>query len=126
MDFGIFTEQIRRGSSQGDWFRELLELADAGEEWGLDVVWMAEMLVNPARSVLSAPLLVASWIVSRTKRLRVGTAADRLPPNHPLPVPGGGPTPHPPWRGRLDFGVRLPGGAPAAGPLPRPPAPAPG
>ena len=47
MDFGIFTEQIRRGSSQGEWFRELLELADAGEEWGLDVVWLAEMLVEP-------------------------------------------------------------------------------
>src|SRR5207249_288630 len=80
MDFGIFTEQIRRGSSQGDWFRELLELADAGEEWGLDLVWMAEMLVNPARSVLSAPLLVASWIVARTRRLRLGTAV-QLP--HP-------------------------------------------
>ena len=51
MDFGIFTEQIRRGSSQGEWFQELLDLADAGEQWGLDVVWLAEMLVNPARSV---------------------------------------------------------------------------
>src|SRR5262249_33444030 len=50
MDFGIFTEQIRRGSSQGQWFQELLDLADAGEHWGLDVVWLAEMLVNPARS----------------------------------------------------------------------------
>src|SRR5262245_53396890 len=79
MDFGIFTEQIRRGSSQGDWFRELFELADAGEEWGLDVVWLAEMMVNPARSALSAPLLVASWIVARTRRLRVGTAVQLLP-----------------------------------------------
>ena len=31
MDFGIFTEQIRRGSTQGQWFDELLDLADAGE-----------------------------------------------------------------------------------------------
>src|SRR2546428_11331137 len=84
MDFGIFTEQIRRGSSQGEAFGELFELVDAAESWGLDVVWLAEMLVNPTRSVLSAPLLVASWIVARTRRLRVGTAVQRLPVNPPL------------------------------------------
>src|SRR5882672_10116648 len=105
MDFGIFTEQIRRGSSQGDWFRELLELADAGEEWGLDVVWLAEMLVNPARSVLSAPLLVASWIVARTRRLRVGTAVQLLPLNHPLRVAGEITTLDHLSHGRFDFGV---------------------
>src|SRR5207244_11614753 len=110
MDFGIFTEQIRRGSSQGDWFRELLELADAGEEWGLDVVWMAEMLVNPARSVLSAPLLVASWIVARTKRLRVGTAVQLLPLNHPLRVAGEVTTLDHLSQGRFDFGVGRSGG----------------
>src|SRR5713101_4796360 len=87
MDFGIFTEQIRRGSSQGEAFVELFELVDAAETWGLDVVWLAEMLVNPTRSVLSAPLLVASWIVARTKRLRVGTAVQLLPLNDPLRVP---------------------------------------
>src|SRR5438477_8249491 len=110
MDFGIFTEQIRRGSSQGDWFRELLELADAGEEWGLDVVWMAEMLVNPARSVLSAPLLVASWIVARTRRLRVGTAVQLLPLNHPLRVAGEVATLDHLSQGRFDFGIGRSGG----------------
>src|SRR5881628_4205674 len=110
MDFGIFTEQIRRGSSQGDWFRELLELADAGEEWGLDVVWLAEMLVNPARSVLSAPLLVASWIVARTRRLRVGTAVQLLPLNHPLRVAGEVATLDHLSHGRFDFGVGRSGG----------------
>src|SRR5436309_6335369 len=110
MDFGIFTEQIRRGSSQGDWFRELLELADAGEEWGLDLVWMAEMLVNPARSVLSAPLLVASWIVARTRRLRVGTAVQLLPLNHPLRVAGEVATLDHLSQGRFDFGIGRSGG----------------
>ena len=110
MDFGIFTEQIRRGSTQGDWFRELLELADAGEEWGLDVVWMAEMLVNPARSALSAPLLVASWIVARTRRLRVGTAVQLLPLNHPLRVAGEVATLDHLSQGRFDFGVGRSGG----------------
>jgi alkanesulfonate monooxygenase SsuD/methylene tetrahydromethanopterin reductase-like flavin-dependent oxidoreductase (luciferase family) len=110
MDFGIFTEQIRRGSSQGEWFQELLDLADAGEQWGLDVVWLAEMLVNPARSVLSAPLLVASWIVARTRRLRVGTAVQLLPLNHPLRVAGEVATLDHLSQGRFDFGIGRSGG----------------
>ena len=110
MDFGIFTEQIRRGSTQGQWFQELLDLADAGEQWGLDVVWLAEMLVNPARSVLSAPLLVASWIVARTRRLRVGTAVQLLPLNHPLRVAGEVATLDHLSHGRFDFGIGRSGG----------------
>ena len=110
MDFGIFTEQIRRGSSQGEAFGELFELVDAAEAWGLDVVWLAEMLVNPTRSVLSAPLLVASWIVARTKRLRVGTAVQLLPLNHPLRVAGEVATLDHLSHGRFDFGVGRSGG----------------
>jgi alkanesulfonate monooxygenase SsuD/methylene tetrahydromethanopterin reductase-like flavin-dependent oxidoreductase (luciferase family) len=110
MDFGIFTEQIRRGSSQGQAFNDLFELVDAGESWGLDVVWLAEMLVNPTRSVLSAPLLVASWIVARTKRLRVGTAVQLLPLNHPLRVAGEVATLDHLSQGRFDFGIGRSGG----------------
>jgi alkanesulfonate monooxygenase SsuD/methylene tetrahydromethanopterin reductase-like flavin-dependent oxidoreductase (luciferase family) len=88
MDFGVFVEQMRDGSNQRTAFREMFELVDASEAWGLDIVWMAEMLMNPARSVLSAPLLVASSVVARTKRLRVGTAVLLLPLNHPLRVAG--------------------------------------
>jgi len=110
MDFGIFTEQIRSGSTQDQWFQDLLELADAGEAWGLDVVWLAEMLVNPARSVLSAPLLVASWIVARTNRLRVGTAVQLLPLNHPLRVAGEVATLDHLSKGRFDFGIGRSGG----------------
>jgi len=105
MDFGVFMEQIRRGSSQADSFRETLEVADAGESWGLDVVWLAEMLVNPERSVMSAPLLVASWIVARTERLRVGTAVQLLPLNHPLRVAGEVATLDQLSHGRFEFGV---------------------
>src|SRR5437879_13628227 len=74
MEFGLFAEQTRRGASQDDAFREMFALVDASEAWGLDVFWLAEMLINPTRSVLSGPLLVASWIAARTRRLRVGTA----------------------------------------------------
>ena len=68
------------------------------------------MLVNPTRSVLSAPLLVASWIVARTRRLRVGTAVQLLPLNHPLRVAGEVATLDHLSQGRFDFGVGRSGG----------------
>ena len=105
MDFGIFLEQTRQGVDQDGAFREMFEMADAAEAWGLDIVWLAEMLINPARSVLSAPLLVASWIVGRTTRVRVGTAVQLLPLNHPIRVAGEVTTLDHLSRGRFDFGI---------------------
>jgi alkanesulfonate monooxygenase SsuD/methylene tetrahydromethanopterin reductase-like flavin-dependent oxidoreductase (luciferase family) len=110
MNFGVFLEQTRRGTGQADAFRDIIKIADAAEAWGLDVVWLAEMLVNPARSVLSAPLLVASWIAARTKRLRVGTAVQLLPLNHPLRVAGEVTTLDHLSQGRFDFGIGRSGG----------------
>ena len=105
MDFGIFMEQTRKGADQEQAFRDMLDLADAAETWGLDAVWLAEMLVNPARSVLSAPLIMAGWIFSRTKRLRVGTAVQLLPLNHPLRIAGEITTLDHLSQGRFDFGI---------------------
>ena len=110
MDFGMFLEQTRRGTGQADAFQEMFELVDAAEAWGLDIVWLAEMLINPARSVLSAPLLVASWIVARTRRVRVGTAVQLLPLNHPLRVAGEVTTLDHLSQGRFDFGIGRSGG----------------
>jgi alkanesulfonate monooxygenase SsuD/methylene tetrahydromethanopterin reductase-like flavin-dependent oxidoreductase (luciferase family) len=110
MDFGIFLEQMRRGNTQEDAFREMFALADASEAWGLDIVWLAEMMVNPARSVLSAPLLMASWIASRTKRVRTGTAVQLLPLNHPLRVAGEVTVLDHLSQGRFDFGIGRSGG----------------
>jgi alkanesulfonate monooxygenase SsuD/methylene tetrahydromethanopterin reductase-like flavin-dependent oxidoreductase (luciferase family) len=110
MDFGVFLEQTRQGTGQADAFREMLQIADAAEAWGLDVVWLAEMLVNPARSVLSAPLLVASWIAARTQRVRVGTAVQLLPLNHPVRVAGEVTTLDHLSQGRFDFGIGRSGG----------------
>jgi len=69
------------------------------------VVWLAEMLFDPARSVLSGPLLVASWIVGRTPRLRTGTAVQLLPLNHPLRLAGEVSTLDHLSQGRFDFGI---------------------
>ena len=105
MDFGIFLEQTRRGTDQPEAFHEMYDLVDAAERWGLDIVWLAEMLVNPARSVLSAPLLMASWIAARTKRLRMGTAVQLIPLNHPIRVAGEVTTLDHLSQGRFDFGI---------------------
>src|SRR5947209_15190702 len=72
MHFGIFLEERRRGAGEAQAFRETLELADAAEAWGLDGVWLGEIHFNPARSVQSAPLALASFIAARTRRVRVG------------------------------------------------------
>jgi len=105
MEFGVFVEQMRRGLSQEEAFREMFELVDAAEAGGLDIVWLAEMLLNPSRSVLSAPLLVASSVVARTKRLRTGTAVQLLPLNHPLRIAGEVATLDQLSHGRFDFGI---------------------
>jgi alkanesulfonate monooxygenase SsuD/methylene tetrahydromethanopterin reductase-like flavin-dependent oxidoreductase (luciferase family) len=110
MDFGIFLEQMRRGNTQEEAFREMFSLAENAETWGLDIVWLAEMMVNPARSILSAPLLMASWIASRTKRVRTGTAVQLLPLNHPLRVAGEVTMLDNLSQGRFDFGIGRSGG----------------
>src|SRR5439155_1387505 len=84
MHFGIFLEERRRGAGEAQAFRETLELADAAEAWGLDGVWLGEIHFNPARSVQSAPLALASFIAARTRRGRAGPAGQVLPLGNPL------------------------------------------
>ena len=60
MHFGIFLEEARQGVSQAAAFRETLDVVDLAEDWGLDGVWLGEMHFNPARSVLSAPMVMAA------------------------------------------------------------------
>ena len=75
MHFGAFMEfGNRAGVSESQAFQEGFRMVDAAEEMGLDGVWLAELHFNPARSVLSSPIVVASSIATRTKRLRVGMA----------------------------------------------------
>jgi alkanesulfonate monooxygenase SsuD/methylene tetrahydromethanopterin reductase-like flavin-dependent oxidoreductase (luciferase family) len=106
MDFGIFMEfEIRRGGDQATAFRDGFELVDAAEAWGLDGVWLGEMHFTPARSVLAAPIVVASAIATRTKRLRVGMAVQVLPLNNPLRIAEEAATVDHISEGRFDFGI---------------------
>jgi alkanesulfonate monooxygenase SsuD/methylene tetrahydromethanopterin reductase-like flavin-dependent oxidoreductase (luciferase family) len=105
MHFGIFLEEARQGVSQGAAFRETLDVVDLAEDWGLDGVWLGELHFNPARSVLSAPMVMAAFIAGRTRRLRVGTAVQLLPLNNPLRIAEDVATVDQVSAGRFDFGI---------------------
>jgi len=105
MHFGIFLEERRRGASETAALRETLALVDAAEAWGLDGVWLGEIHFNGTRSVQSAPLALASFIAARSRRLRVGTAVQVLPLNHPLRIAEDVATVDQLSEGRFDFGI---------------------
>ena len=67
MHFGLFVEEMRRGATAVSAFDDAFGLADLAEAWGMDCVWLGEIHFTPARSVISASLLVASSIATRTK-----------------------------------------------------------
>ena len=105
MHFGLFVEEMRQGASQRSAFRDIFEVADRAEAWGIDCVWLGEIHFTPARSVISASLQVASAIAARTRRLHVGTAVQVLPLNHPLRIAEEVATVDHISEGRFEFGI---------------------
>ena len=105
MHVGIFVEEMRQGADQATAFRDVFELADRAEAWGIDCVWLGEIHFTPTRSVISASLQVASAIAARTRRLHVGTAVQVLPLNHPLRIAEEVATVDQISRGRFEFGI---------------------
>jgi alkanesulfonate monooxygenase SsuD/methylene tetrahydromethanopterin reductase-like flavin-dependent oxidoreductase (luciferase family) len=86
MEFGWYHEfhrQVDR-QSDADAFAQALDQVSEAERWGLDAIWLAEIHQQAARSVLSAPLTVASAIAARTSRIKIGTGVQVLPLAHPL------------------------------------------
>ena len=105
MHVGIFIEELRQGVTQAEAFRDIFELAGRCEAWGVECVWLGEIHFTPTRSVISASLQVASAIASRTRRLRVGTAVQVLPLNHPLRIAEEVATVDQISEGRFEFGI---------------------
>ena len=106
MEFGIFHEfWSTAAASQAEAFAQSFAQIDAAERWGLDVVWLAEIHMNPTRSLMSAPLTVASAIAARTQRIKIGTAVQILPLGHPLRLAEETATIDQISGGRLIFGV---------------------
>ena len=106
MEFGIFHEfPSLPGRSHAEAFAQSFELVDGAERWGLDAMWLGELHFDPARSVLSAPLCIASAIAARTQRMRIGLAVQVLPLCHPLRLAEEAATVDQISNGRLIFGV---------------------
>jgi alkanesulfonate monooxygenase SsuD/methylene tetrahydromethanopterin reductase-like flavin-dependent oxidoreductase (luciferase family) len=106
MEFGMFHEfPSLPGRSDGEAFDEAMEQVDAAEQLGLDVMWLAELHFEPRRSVLSAPLSIASAIAARTRRIKIGIAVQVLPLCHPLRLAEEAATVDQLSHGRLIFGV---------------------
>lgn len=111
MHFGLFVEEARPGYTQAQAFREALEHADTAEAIGLDCVWLGEIHFNPTRSVISAPLVMATAMATRTKRVHVGTAVQVLPLGNPLRIAEEAATLDQLSEGRFQMGVGRSGAA---------------
>ena len=96
---------MRQGASQAAAFRDIFDTAQRADALGIDCVWLGEIHFTPTRSVISASLQVASAIASRTRRLRVGTAVQVLPLNHPLRIAEEVATIDHISEGRFEFGI---------------------
>jgi len=107
MEFGWYVEFHRQVAQQSDSdaFAQGLAQVEDAERWGLDAIWLAEIHQQANRSVLSAPMTVASAIAARTSRIKIGTAVQVLPLCHPLRLAEESATVDQISRGRLLLGV---------------------
>jgi alkanesulfonate monooxygenase SsuD/methylene tetrahydromethanopterin reductase-like flavin-dependent oxidoreductase (luciferase family) len=117
MHLGLVMEcDYRQGATQEEAFEEIFAQMEIAETDGLDGVWLAERhFAAPGRpldafgagipSVASAPLILASAIAARTRRVRIGIAVSVLPLSHPIRMAEEAATVDQISKGRLDFGV---------------------
>ncbi len=106
MNFGFLTEcYVREGKSHAEAFADTFAQVDEAEALGLDSVWMVEQHFRPWASILPSPMLMASAIAARTKRMRIGLAVQVLPLSNPLRSAEEACLLDQISQGRFDFGV---------------------
>lgn len=106
MDFGLFYEmQCLNERTELDTYRELIDQVDLAEELGFNAVWLAELHFHRDFSIMPAPLLVASALALRTRKIRLGIGVNVLPVHHPIRLAEEAATLDILSNGRLDFGV---------------------
>jgi len=106
MEFGSFMEfppVAANGDSAA--FDRALDEVETAERVGLDAIWLAELHGAPERSVLSAPMMVASAIAARTSTIKIGIAVQVLPLSHPLRLAEEAATIDQISHGRLIYGI---------------------
>src|SRR3974377_1910047 len=106
MEVGVYHEfHCRPEQTPAEAFSEALAQVESADRWGLDAIWLAEIHQQARRSVLSAPLTIASAIAARTRRIKTGTGVQVLPLCHPLRLAEETATIDQISNGRLLFGV---------------------
>src|SRR5258707_7604641 len=106
MEFGSFMEfppVAAKGDSAA--FDRALEEVETAERVGLDAIGLAELHGARERSVLSAPMMVASAVAARTSTIRIGIAVQVLPLSHPLRLAEEAATIDQISHGRLIYGI---------------------
>ena len=84
-EFGVFQEFPRNpAQSDAEAFVQFFAQSDAAESFGIDAIWLAELHFAPERSLASAPLVLASALAARTRRIKIGIGVQVLPLCHPL------------------------------------------
>jgi natural product biosynthesis luciferase-like monooxygenase protein len=106
MKFGLFY-QLPCSPDQNEITRyhETMEQIIYADELGFDSAWLAELHFNRPFSIMPSPLILATALAQRTKRIRLGTAVTLLPLQHPLRIAEDAATVDILSQGRLDFGI---------------------
>jgi luciferase family oxidoreductase group 1 len=73
------------GRTTAEFYTEILEQAEAADEWGFDSFWLAEHHFHEYGAVPRPPVLLAA-VTQRTRRIRLGSGVVVLPFDHPLRV----------------------------------------
>ena len=106
MELGIYHEfPMLPGRSQAECFASGFDIVDAGEAYGLDVMWLAEIHFDKPRSLAASPLILGTAIAARTERIKIGTSVQVLPLANPLRIAEEAAALDHISRGRLIFGV---------------------
>src|SRR5437764_15235965 len=87
MELGIYHEfPVLPGRSQAECFAAGFDIVDASEEYGLDVMCLAELHFDKRRALAASPLVLDTAIAARTERTRIGTTVQVLPLGNPARI----------------------------------------
>jgi alkanesulfonate monooxygenase SsuD/methylene tetrahydromethanopterin reductase-like flavin-dependent oxidoreductase (luciferase family) len=104
--FGLFYQlPCAPDQSEAVRYNETVEQVILADEIGFDTAWLAELHFFRPFSIMPAPLIVATAIAQRTRRIRIGTGVSLLPFHHPLRLAAEAATVDILSGGRLDLGV---------------------
>ena len=85
MEFGTFYQlPCAPEQSPLQRYEDTLMQVQHADSLGIDVAWLAELHFFPSFSIMPSPMLVASALAQRTRRIRLGIAVNVLPLHNPL------------------------------------------